>query len=91
MKVSIDIDVSPLELRKLMGLPDVEAFQQELMEAIRERMAKGAEGYDPVKLFQPYLASTFASWDAFQKMLAGAMSAAGGAKPPGAASKSEAE
>jgi hypothetical protein len=59
------------------------------METIRERMAKGAEGYDPIKLFQPYLASTFASWDAFQKMVAGAMHAAGGAKTAAGSSTSE--
>jgi GAF domain-containing protein len=36
-------------------VPDVEAFQRQLMDDIRERMSAGAEGYDPVKLFQPYL------------------------------------
>jgi hypothetical protein len=36
---------------------------------------EGAEGYDPLKLFQPYVAGTMASWDMFQKMFA----AAGGA------------
>jgi hypothetical protein len=69
MKVSVDFDISPEELRKLFGLPDVEAFQRQLMDDIRERMTAGAEGYDPIKLFQPYMAGTLASWDMFQKML----------------------
>lgn len=69
MKVTMDVDITPEEVRKLFGLPDVEAFQRQIMDDIRERMMAGVEGYDPLKLFQPYLAGTMASWDMFQKML----------------------
>jgi len=69
MKVTVDFDITPEEMRKLFGLPDVEAFQRQIMDDIRERMAAGVEGYDPLKLFQPYLTGTMASWDMFQKML----------------------
>ena len=69
MNVKIDIDISPDEVRKLFGLPDVEAFQRQLMDDIRARIADGAEGYDPLKLFQPYLSSTLASWDMFRKAM----------------------
>ena len=81
MKINVDLDITPEELRKLVGLPDVEAFQRELMDDIRERMASGAEGYDPVKLFQPYLSGTLASWDLFQKVLAGAATRTGTGGP----------
>lgn len=81
MKINVDLDITPEELRKLFGLPDVEAFQRELMDDIRERMASGAEGYDPVKLFQPYLSGTLASWDLFQKVLAGAAARTGTGGP----------
>ncbi|WP_295389215.1 DUF6489 family protein [uncultured Thiodictyon sp.] len=74
MKITVNFDITPEEMRKLFGLPDVEAFQRQLMDDIRERMMTGAEGYDPVKLFQPYMAGTMASWDMFQKFLGGAMS-----------------
>jgi len=77
MKITVDLDITPEELRKLFGLPDVEAFQRELMDDIRERMASGAEGYDPLKLFQPYLSGTLASWDLFQKVVAGAAARSG--------------
>jgi hypothetical protein len=77
MKITVDLDITPEELRKLFGLPDVEAFQRQLMDDIRERMAAGAEGYDPIKLFQPYLSGTLASWDLFQKALVSAASVAG--------------
>lgn len=69
MKVKVDIEISPEEVRRLFGLPDVEAFQRQLMEEIRERMRAGAEGYDPLRLFEPYVKGTLASWDLFQRML----------------------
>lgn len=91
MKLSIDIDLSPEEARKLFGLPDVEAFQRQLMDDIRERMLANTEGYDPVKLFQPYLAGTMASWDLFQKMLGNVAAASGsGNQEPGSERSAEA-
>lgn len=93
MKVTVDFDLTPDEVRKLFGLPDVEAFQRQMMDDIRERMMAGAEGYDPIKLFQPYMAGTMASWDMFQKMLTNVagMSGAGSAtrdqEPEGMARK----
>ncbi|MGQ9660387.1 MAG: DUF6489 family protein [Thermochromatium sp.] len=70
MKVKVDIDITPKGVRRLFGLPDVEVFQRQLMDDIRQRMSAGVEGYDPLKLFQPYLAGTLASGDYFQKLMA---------------------
>lgn len=78
MKISVDVEMTPEEMRKLFGLPDVEAFQRQLMDDIRERMVSGTEGYDPIKLFQPYVTGTMASWDMFQKMLSNATSLSSG-------------
>ncbi|MBV5272206.1 MAG: hypothetical protein JZU52_00735 [Lamprocystis purpurea] len=75
MKITLNFDITPAEMRKLVGLPDVEAFQQQLMDDIRTRMTAGVDGYDPMKLFQPYMAGTMASWDMFQKMLTAGFSA----------------
>jgi len=69
MNVKIDIDISPDELRRLLGLPDVEPIQREMMDKLRKRMLEGVDGYDPVKLLQPYLTGTLASWDLVRKMV----------------------
>ena len=71
MKITVNFDLTPAEMRHLFGLPDVEEFQRQLMNDIRERMMSGVEGYDPMKLFQPYMAGTMASWDMFQKFMTG--------------------
>jgi len=71
MKITVNFDLTPAEMRHLFGLPDVEEFQRQLMNDIRERMMSGVEGYDPMKLFQPYMAGTMASWDMMQKFMTG--------------------
>jgi len=69
MNVKIDIEMSAEELRKLLGLPDVEPFQREMMDALRKRLLEGVDGYDPIKLFQPYVTGTLASWELLQKVI----------------------
>lgn len=69
MNFKIDVEMTPEELRKVLGLPDVETFQKEMMQKIQERMEAGAEGYDPLTLFQPYMANSLGSMDTIQKML----------------------
>jgi hypothetical protein len=77
MKINIDVDITPEEMRKLMGLPDIEAFQQQLLDDVRERMRAGVEGYDPLQLFQPYVASSLAGMDMMQKLFAAGVGGAG--------------
>lgn len=52
MNIKIDIDMTPEEVRRLMGLPDVQAFNEKVMEDMMERMNQGLEGYDPMSIFQ---------------------------------------
>jgi len=83
MKIHVDLDITPEEMRKLMGLPDVEAFQQQLLDDIRARMQAGAEGYDPLKLFEPYMASSLAGMDMMQKLFAAGLSGSTGGSGKG--------
>lgn len=73
MNINISVDMTPEEFRKLMGWPDVQGFQEEMMQQIREQMAAGAEGFDPLSLMQPYLTQSAGAMDAFQKMMSGFM------------------
>ncbi|OEY65456.1 DUF6489 family protein [Marinobacter sp. X15-166B] len=38
MKINIEIDMSPEEFRKVMGLPDIEPVQKQLMAKMEEKM-----------------------------------------------------
>jgi len=77
VKISVDVDLTPEEMRRLVGLPDVQTFNDNLMAKLQERMEAGVEGYDPMTLFQPYLRGTQAGMELFNRM----MSLATGAKP----------
>lgn len=67
MKISIDVDLTPDEFRKTLGLPDITELQKEVVEQFRKQMAAGAEGYDPMSLMKPYLSSGMNSMEAMQK------------------------
>jgi len=68
MNIKIDIDVTPEEMRKLMGLPDIEGFQQQLLDDVRERMQRGVDGYDPIALLEPYIKGSLAGMDWMQRL-----------------------
>jgi hypothetical protein len=75
--MKISIDMTPEEMRKLMGWPDVQGLQEEMINKIREQMNAGAEGYDPLSLMQPFFAQSSSSTESFQKMVTGMMNAYG--------------
>ncbi|WP_417580186.1 DUF6489 family protein [Nitrincola sp.] len=69
MKFSIDVEMTPQELRESLGLPDVSSLHEEMIGTIRERMQQGVEGYDPVTLFKPFMTSGMGTVEGFQKLM----------------------
>lgn len=81
MKFNIEVDVTPEELRRFLGLPDVAPLQNELMDKLRERIEAGMTGYDPVKLMEPFLTGNVKSFETMQDLFFKAMAGGGsGAK-----------
>ena len=76
MKINVEFDMTPDEFRKVMGLPDIEAFQKEMMESIITKMQTGEDGYDPFTLFQPFMESGINSVDSMKKMFMNMMGGA---------------
>ncbi|RAU17028.1 hypothetical protein DN062_15070 [Nitrincola tibetensis] len=74
MKFKIDIEMTPQELRDSLGLPDVSGFHEEMLQQIRDRMQAGVEGYDPLTLFKPFMATGVGSLEGFQRLLMNMMS-----------------
>ncbi len=67
MKINIEFDMTPEELRRAMGLPDVQEFQNEVMKGMMEKMMSGEEGYDSMSLFKPMMAESVKSMDQVQQ------------------------
>ncbi len=68
MKINIEVDATPEEIRAFFGLPDVAPLQNELMAKLQENMKLGMEGYDPVNLTKLMLPSAgFSAMEKYQK------------------------
>ena len=55
MKITVDVDCTPLEARQFMGLPDVEPMQKAAMAEIQKRMMTELERFSPEALFKAWL------------------------------------
>lgn len=69
MKISVEFDISAKEVRQVIGLPDVEQLQQEVVDAIRERMVAGVEGFDPLSLLASLMPANLPGLDSAQKLV----------------------
>ena len=71
MKVKLEFDISAKEVRQVIGLPDVEQLQKEVVDAIREKMVAGVEGFDPLSLMRSFIsvAQSFPGVESLQKIL----------------------
>jgi hypothetical protein len=74
MKINIEFDMTPEELRRAMGLPDLQEFQSEVMKGMMEKMLAGEEGYDAMSLFKPMMGESMKSMDQVQKTFMNMMS-----------------
>lgn len=84
MKVTIDIDCTPLEARQFMGLPDVQPMQAAVMAEIEKRMMAEAAKFSPEGFLRAWLAGSQNSAEWFGDMFRGvfAQAAAASGEPP---------
>jgi len=68
MRIKLDIDATPEEMRRFMGLPDVQPLHEEMVNLVRDRVREGAEGYDPYHLLAPFLASGQGNMERLQQL-----------------------
>jgi hypothetical protein len=67
MKINVDMDVTPEEMRRLLGLPDLTPLHDEMIERMKEQLS---ENMDPAKLVENYMQGSFSSMEAFQRTMA---------------------
>ena len=75
MQINVTFDLTPEEFRRLLGLPDVQAFQTELFDQMMEKRKAGKDGYDPLSLYQPLFNNGLNAMTEFQKMVMAMMTA----------------
>jgi hypothetical protein len=75
MKVTIDVDLTPDELRRLFGLPDLSPIQTLVVERITRQVEKGMDSNLLAGITRSIIAGGVQSWDAYQKLLSGILTA----------------
>lgn len=68
MKVKFDIECTPEEARKFMGLPDVAPMQQALMKELEEQLRANMNAMDPETMVKTWLPASIEGWGQVQKM-----------------------
>ena len=55
MKVTVEVDCTPEEARRFLGLPDVVPMQQALMEKLQQRMESAVDATTPEALLKAWM------------------------------------
>ncbi len=70
MKMHVELEMTPEEARRLMGLPDVALLQKQMMDEIKARMTKAMEAGDMENLMRAWTPlGGREAFDQFQKFL----------------------
>jgi hypothetical protein len=84
MKISLDVDCTPDELRGFFGLPDVKPMQEQLMKEVEERMRASLKALDPEIMLKTWLPAGLKGFEQLQEMfrdqMAGQMGGRGAGK-----------
>jgi hypothetical protein len=80
MKIKLDIDCTPDEVREFFGLPQIKPLQEELLKEVRERLAANIKAMDPEAMLKTWLPATLKGFEQLQEMFLSRMGSAGGNK-----------
>lgn len=79
MKVEFEVECTPEEARKFLGLPDVVPMQDAIMKQLQQRLSDNIKQLDPETLVKTWMPMTIQNWTDMQKSFWGQMG-----KPMGA-------
>lgn len=81
MKVNIELDMTPEEARRLMGLPDLTRLQDKMLAEMEKRMKAALDTSDPQAMLRAWMPMGGQGFEEFQRLLwDSAKRAAGGKK-----------
>jgi hypothetical protein len=80
MKISLDIDCTPDELRGFFGMPDVKPMQEQVLKEVEERMRANLKALDPETLLKTWMPAGLKGFEQLQEMFLAQMSGRGAGK-----------
>ena len=72
MKITLDLDITPEELRRFVGLPNIEGLQEEMMKMAQQQLADSGQ-----QVFSDMIAGAAQPMLAYQKWLEQMMNQSG--------------
>ncbi len=79
MKVTFDVECTPEEARKFLGLPDVAPMQESMMKELEKQLGDNMRSLDPETMLKTWLPATMQGWGEVQKMFWNQMGVKGAA------------
>jgi hypothetical protein len=80
MKISLDIDCTPDELRGFFGMPEVKPLQERLLKEVEERMRANLQALDAEALLKTWMPAGLKGFEQLQEMFLNQMSGLGAGK-----------
>jgi hypothetical protein len=77
MKIKLDIDCTPEEVREFFGLPQVKALQEELLKEVQERLRANIKAMDPEAMLKTWLPTTLKGFEQLQEIFLAQMGGTG--------------
>ncbi|MGH7036572.1 MAG: DUF6489 family protein [Stellaceae bacterium] len=68
MKITVDIDCTPEEVRAFFGLPEVKPIQEKLLKEMQERLLAAVPNMDPEAMLKTWLPATLKGFEQLQDM-----------------------
>jgi len=78
MKMTIEIDCTPVEARAFLGLPDVSGLNEHLVKEMQSRMDANMAMLAPEELLKNWMAFGTGAQESFRKLMTAAANAAVG-------------
>jgi len=75
VKIRVEVDVKPAELREFLGLPDVTGIQKDALDALSRGLKRGSSSVDPISVLKGFLPSGLLSPEEWQRLLLKALEA----------------
>jgi hypothetical protein len=69
MKITVEIDCTPVEARTFLGLPDVSALNARLVEEMQTRMSANMNMLSPDELMKSWMAFGAGAQEQFAKLM----------------------
>lgn len=83
MKIKVEVDCSPVEARTFLGLPDVSALNEHVVQEMKNRMDANLAMVAPEELMKNWMSFGGQATEQFRKLLTAAATSAQSFKPGG--------